>query len=70
MNLTRLASAAAEAGTPVRAALIGALEVGMRAVWVNAADADWAHELAPHGTIRERRELPQVVEDLNTRAHD
>ena len=47
--------------------VLGALAVGMRAVWVNAAGADWTHDHEPHGTIRELRELPELVEKIRGR---
>jgi putative hydrolase of the HAD superfamily len=44
--------------------VLGALDVGMRAVWVNAAGDSWAHERSPHATIADISELPAAVDEL------
>lgn len=44
--------------------VLGALEVGMRTVWVNARNAPWQHERRPCATIKTLSELPGIIERL------
>ena len=44
--------------------VLGALEVGMHAIWINAGDDDWRHEQRPHATIRGISELPRAIDRL------
>lgn len=50
--------------------VIGALRVGMHAIWLNAEDAPWPtkhdRDCAPHGTIKSIGELPAAVVALET----
>lgn len=44
--------------------VLGALNVGMRAVWVNAGAATWSHAQRPDATIRDLAELPDAIEGI------
>jgi 2-haloalkanoic acid dehalogenase type II len=44
--------------------VLGALDVGMRAIWVNADNSAWEHERQPDATIGGLRELPEAVAAL------
>jgi putative hydrolase of the HAD superfamily len=44
--------------------VLGALDVGMRAVWVNAAGDGWRHDRRPDAEIRTLKELPRALSTL------
>ncbi|MGZ5270800.1 MAG: HAD family hydrolase [Ramlibacter sp.] len=41
--------------------VIGALNAGMQAVWLNRADHQWPHEQQPHVTVRDLRQLCELL---------
>ena len=41
--------------------VVGALNAGMQAVWVNRVDSLWPHELQPHATVRTLSQLCELL---------
>lgn len=48
--------------------VLAARAVGMRTVWVNASGAEWTGSHAPDAVIRQFRELPAALRELETGA--
>lgn len=44
--------------------VLGALNVGMRAIWVNARGAPWSHDARPDATIQDLSELPAAIDGI------